>query len=119
LLLAARGRCVHGIDHTTGQRRQETPGQQAQVRLINQGANVAPLIQTKIGNSRGSLNGRTPTSVDLSFRTGDGVMRYRLNAEKAFNPITQQPFKSFRLPRGLLQQPPKVAQVEQAHGQPL
>jgi len=69
--------------------------------------------------SRGSLNGRTPTSVDLSFRTGDGVMRYRLNAEKAFNPITQQPFKSFRLPRGLLQQPPKVAQVEQAHGQAL
>jgi len=54
--------------------------------------------------SRGSLNGRTATSVDLSFRTGDGVMRYRLNAEKAFNPITQQPFKGFTLPRGLLEQ---------------
>lgn len=54
--------------------------------------------------SRGSLNGRTATSVDLSFRTGDGVMRYRLNAEKAFNPITQEPFKGFKLPRGLLQQ---------------
>ncbi|MFJ4156887.1 type VI secretion system membrane subunit TssM [Pseudomonas sp. NPDC089752] len=64
--------------------------------------------------SRGALNGRTATSVDLSFRTGDGVMRYRLNAEKAFNPITQQPFKGFRLPRGLLQQPSKMAQVEQA-----
>lgn len=64
--------------------------------------------------SRGSLNGRTATSVDLSFRTGDGVMRYRLNAEKAFNPITQQPFKGFRLPRGLLQQPARVALVEQA-----
>ncbi|WP_449432109.1 type VI secretion system membrane subunit TssM [Pseudomonas putida] len=63
--------------------------------------------------SRGSLNGRTATSVDLSFRTGDGVMRYRLNAEKAFNPITQQPFKGFRLPRGLLQQPPRVAQEGQ------
>ncbi|MEN5300976.1 type VI secretion system membrane subunit TssM [Pseudomonas sp. TWI628] len=55
--------------------------------------------------SRGALNGRTPTSVDLSFTTGDGVMRYRLNAEKAFNPITQQPFKGFKLPRGLLQNP--------------
>lgn len=53
--------------------------------------------------SRGALNGRTATSVDLSFKVGDGVMRYRLNAEKAFNPITQQPFKDFILPRGLLQ----------------
>ncbi|WP_459207682.1 type VI secretion system membrane subunit TssM [Pseudomonas sp. MLB6B] len=53
--------------------------------------------------SRGSLNGRTPTSVDLNFRVGDGAMRYRISAEKAFNPITQQPFKGFRLPRGLLQ----------------
>ncbi|RWU19106.1 type VI secretion system membrane subunit TssM [Pseudomonas alkylphenolica] len=62
--------------------------------------------------SRGSLNGRTATSVDLSFRTGDGVMRYRLNAEKAFNPITQQPFEGFRLPRGLLEQPAlKVVQA--------
>ncbi|MBO9549173.1 hypothetical protein [Pseudomonas sp.] len=41
--------------------------------------------------------------MDLSFRAGDGVMRYRLNAEKAFDPITQQPFKDCRLPRGLLQ----------------
>lgn len=55
--------------------------------------------------SRGVLNGRTATSVDLSFRAGDGVMRYRLNAEKSFNPITQQPFKGFKLPRGLLQEP--------------
>ncbi|MFJ4453967.1 type VI secretion system membrane subunit TssM [Pseudomonas sp. NPDC089392] len=69
--------------------------------------------------SRGSLNGRTATSVDLSFKTGDGVMRYRLNAEKAFNPITQEPFKGFRLPRGLLQQPPKVAQARQSDEQPL
>ncbi|WP_434729300.1 type VI secretion system membrane subunit TssM [Pseudomonas soli] len=53
--------------------------------------------------SRGALNGRTATAVDLSFKTGDGVMRYRLSSEKAFNPITQQPFKDFRLPRSLLQ----------------
>lgn len=64
--------------------------------------------------SRGALNGRTATSVDLSFRTGDGVMRYRLSAEKAFNPITQQPFKGFRLPRGLLQQSPKLVPTTQA-----
>ncbi|MDF0729262.1 type VI secretion system membrane subunit TssM [Pseudomonas entomophila] len=62
--------------------------------------------------SRGALNGRTATSVDLSFMTGDGVMRYRLNSEKAFNPITQQPFKGFRLPRTLLQQPaPRTMQA--------
>lgn len=64
--------------------------------------------------SRGSLNGRTTTSVDLSFRTGDGVMRYRLNAEKAFNPITQEPFKGFKLPRELLQQSPKLTPTTQA-----
>ncbi|WP_447743138.1 type VI secretion system membrane subunit TssM [Pseudomonas laurentiana] len=52
--------------------------------------------------SRGGLNGRTATGVDLSFRAGDGMMRYRLTSEKAFNPITQQPFKGFRLPRNLL-----------------
>ncbi|MNT31257.1 hypothetical protein D3C72_1670850 [compost metagenome] len=52
LLLAARWCCVHGIDHTTGQGRQETFRQQAEVRLINQGTNVAPLIQAKIGNHR-------------------------------------------------------------------
>lgn len=55
--------------------------------------------------SRGSLNGRTATSVDLSFRTGDGMMRYQLSSEKAFNPITQQPFKDFKLPRTLLRSP--------------
>ncbi|MCE0777922.1 MULTISPECIES: type VI secretion system membrane subunit TssM [unclassified Pseudomonas] len=64
--------------------------------------------------SRGALNGRTATSVDLSFRTGDGVMRYRLNAEKAFNPITQEPFKGFKLPRGLLEQSPKLTPITQA-----
>lgn len=62
--------------------------------------------------SRGALNGRTATSVDLSFRTGDGMMRYQLSSEKAFNPITQQPFKGFRLPRTLLEQgSPRVVQA--------
>lgn len=61
--------------------------------------------------SRGALNGRTATSVDLSFTTGEGVMRYRLNSEKAFNPITQQPFKGFKLPRGLLQQSSNLLQA--------
>lgn len=30
-------------------------------------------------------------------------MRYQLSSQKAFNPITQQPFKGFRLPRTLLE----------------
>jgi type VI secretion system protein ImpL len=33
--------------------------------------------------SSGQLYGRTDTSVDLSFRIGDGIMRYRINAEKS------------------------------------
>jgi len=117
---------THGPSQITGIVWPNTLGQQVRstLTLLRQNGNSSSLEYRGPWSmfrllSRGSLNGRTPTSVDLSFRTGDGVMRYRLNAEKAFNPITQQPFKSFRLPRGLLQQPPKVAQVEQAHGQPL
>ncbi|MDD0972928.1 type VI secretion system membrane subunit TssM [Pseudomonas fontis] len=53
--------------------------------------------------SRGTLNSRTATGVDLSFKAGDGMMRYQLTSEKALNPITQQPFKGFALPRTLLQ----------------
>ncbi|MFJ4153257.1 type VI secretion system membrane subunit TssM [Pseudomonas sp. NPDC089752] len=52
--------------------------------------------------SRGGLNGRTPTSVDLSFTVGDGAVRYKVSAEKAYNPITQQPFKGFKLPFSLI-----------------
>lgn len=52
--------------------------------------------------SRGGLNGRTETTVDLTFRAGDGAVRYKLRSDKAFNPITQQPFKGFKLPRTLL-----------------
>ncbi|MCE7761495.1 type VI secretion system membrane subunit TssM [Pseudomonas putida] len=117
---------THGPSQITGIVWPNTLGQQVRsnLTLLRQNGNSSSLEYRGPWSmfrllSRGSLNGRTPTSVDLSFRTGDGVMRYRLNAEKSFNPITQQPFKSFRLPRGLLQQSPKVAQVEQAHGQPL
>ncbi len=52
LLFAARRRGVHGIDHTAGQGWQETPGEQAQVGLIDARANGAPLIQAKVGNTR-------------------------------------------------------------------
>lgn len=52
--------------------------------------------------SRGQLNGRTDTSVDLSFRITDGMMRYRITAEKTHNPFTRRPFHGFTLPRTLL-----------------
>ncbi|ABY99113.1 TPA: type VI secretion system membrane subunit TssM [Pseudomonas putida] len=110
---------THGPRQITGIVWPNTLGQQVRsnLTLLRQSGNSSSLEYRGPWSmfrllSRGSLNGRTATSVDLSFRTGDGVMRYRLNAEKAFNPITQQPFKGFRLPRGLLQQPLKVAQME-------
>lgn len=52
--------------------------------------------------SRGQLIGRTDTSVELGFRISDGMMRYRLTAEKALNPFTLRPFQGFSLPRTLL-----------------
>lgn len=55
--------------------------------------------------SSGQLYGRTDTSVDLSFRIGDGIMRYRINAEKSLNPFTRRPFSGFTLPRTLLASP--------------
>lgn len=61
--------------------------------------------------SRGHLNGRTGTSVDLSFVANDGMMRYRISAEKANNPITQRSFEGFVLPRTLLQDRLKAATV--------
>lgn len=54
--------------------------------------------------SRGHLNGRTDTSVDLTFAVADGLMRYRIGAEKANNPITQRSFEGFSLPRTLLEE---------------
>jgi type VI secretion system protein ImpL len=117
---------THGPTQITGIVWNNTMGQQVRsnLTLLRQNGNSSSLEYRGPWSmfrllSRGSLNGRTATSVDLSFRTGDGVMRYRLNAEKAFNPITQQPFKGFRLPRGLMQQPTKVAQTGQPHEQPL
>ncbi|MBI6634967.1 type VI secretion system membrane subunit TssM [Pseudomonas paralactis] len=67
--------------------------------------------------SRGHLNGRTDTSVDLTFSVADGLMRYRIGAEKANNPITQRSFEGFVLPRTLLEErqtkrdPSKVGSV--------
>lgn len=53
--------------------------------------------------SRGHLNARTDTSVDLTFAIADGLMRYRIGAQKANNPITQRSFEGFALPRTLLE----------------
>lgn len=117
---------THGPSQITGIVWPNTLGQQVRsnLTLLRQNGNSSSLGYHGPWSlfrllSRGSLNGRTATSVDLSFRTGDGVMRYRLNAEKAFNPITQQPFKGFQLPRGLLQQPVNVAQAGGPDGQAL
>jgi len=111
---------THGTSQITGIIWPNTLGQhvRSNLTLLRQNGNSSSLEYRGPWSmfrllSRGSLNGRTATSVDLSFRTGDGVMRYRLSAEKAFNPITQQPFKGFRLPRGLLQQPSRVVLVGQ------
>ncbi|MBC3270215.1 type VI secretion system membrane subunit TssM [Pseudomonas sp. SWRI81] len=57
--------------------------------------------------SRGHLNGRTDTSVDLTFSVAEGLMRYRIGAEKANNPITQRSFEGFVLPRTLLEERPR------------
>ena len=54
--------------------------------------------------SRGHLNGRTDTSVDLTFSVAEGLMRYRIGAQKANNPITQRSFEGFVLPRTLLEE---------------
>ncbi|MBJ9978445.1 type VI secretion system membrane subunit TssM [Pseudomonas sp. S75] len=112
---------THGPSQITGIIWPNTLGQQVRsnLTLLKQNGNSSSLEYRGPWSmfrllSRGSLNGRTATSVDLSLRTGEGVVRYRLSAEKAFNPITQQPFKGFRLPRGLLQQPSRVVQVGQA-----
>lgn len=112
---------THGPSQITGIIWPNTLGQQVRsnLTLLKQNGNSSSLEYRGPWSmfrllSRGSLNGRTATSVDLSLRTGEGVMRYRLSAEKAFNPITQQPFKGLRLPRGLLQQPSRVVQVGQA-----
>lgn len=45
------------------------------------------------------LNGRTDTSVDLTFTVADGLMRYRVGVHKANNPVTQRSFEGFALPQ--------------------
>ncbi|MCS3420510.1 type VI protein secretion system component VasK [Pseudomonas sp. BIGb0450] len=79
----------------------------SQLTLVHTTGNTATLGQRGPWSlfrllSRGQLNGRTPTSVDLTFMVADGVMRYRVSAEKANNPITQRSFEGFVLPRTLL-----------------
>ena len=40
----------------------------------------------------------------LTFAVADGLMRYRIGAEKANNPVTQRSFEGFVLPRTLLEE---------------
>ncbi|WDY60627.1 type VI secretion system membrane subunit TssM [Pseudomonas sp. PSKL.D1] len=54
--------------------------------------------------TRGALYGRTQTSVDLGFRAGSGIIRYRLRSAKSFNPITQALFNGFTVPNRLFEQ---------------
>lgn len=61
---------------------------------------------------RGQLNARTDTSVDLTFTVADGLMRYRIGADKANNPISQRSFEGFSLPRTLLQERLQPAQSD-------
>jgi type VI secretion system protein ImpL len=54
--------------------------------------------------SRGGLNARTPTSVDLSFRIAGDTARYKFHATDANNPFTRQLFAGFALPQRLLRE---------------
>ncbi|MFG6110532.1 type VI secretion system membrane subunit TssM [Stenotrophomonas nematodicola] len=52
--------------------------------------------------SQAQLNGTTASSVDVSFKAGEGSVRYRITADKPVNPFTQRIFNGFVLPRTLL-----------------
>lgn len=54
--------------------------------------------------SRGGLNARTPTSVDLSFNIAGDSARYKFHATGANNPFTRQLFAGFALPQRLLRE---------------
>lgn len=54
--------------------------------------------------SRGELNARTQTSVDLSFRIAGDSARYKFHATGANNPFTRQLFAGFALPQRLLRE---------------
>lgn len=100
----------HGPSAAIGLIWPNTLGEQVEskVTLVNRGGNSSSLGFRGPWSmyrllSRGQLNGRSATSVDLEFRAGDGMMRYRFSAEKALNPFTQASFSGFALPRTLLQ----------------
>lgn len=52
--------------------------------------------------SRGVLNARTPTSIDLGFTIAGDTARYKVHATDANNPFTRQLFAGFALPQRLL-----------------
>lgn len=54
--------------------------------------------------SRGELNARTQTSVDLSFRIAGDSARYKFHATDANNPFTRRLFAGFALPQRLLRE---------------
>lgn len=58
--------------------------------------------------SQGRLNGKTDTSVELSFTVGSDVMRYRIASDQTANPFTRPVFAGFALPRTLLSDAPSV-----------
>ncbi|SDQ64016.1 type VI secretion system protein ImpL [Pseudomonas sp. UC 17F4] len=80
----------------------------SQLTLVNSSGNTASLSYRGPWSlfrllSRAQLNGRTDTSVDLTFAVADGLMRYRVEVQKANNPVTQRSFAGFALPRTLLE----------------
>ena len=113
-LLSVDGQLIpyqHGAPQRTGLVWPNTLGNASgsQVTLVHSNGNTASLSYRGPWSlfrllSRGQLNGRTATSVDLTFGIADGLMRYRIGAEKANNPITQRSFEGFVLPRTLLQE---------------
>lgn len=112
----------HGPSAAIGLIWPNTLGEQVEskVTLVNRGGNSSsvsfrgPWSMYRL-LSKGQLNGRSGTSVDLSFRAGDGMMRYRFSAEKTLNPFTQASFSGFALPRTLLQRS-AVAQTPETPG---
>ncbi|MBI6563540.1 type VI secretion system membrane subunit TssM [Pseudomonas synxantha] len=101
----------HGAPQRTGLVWPNTLGNSngSQLTLVHSTGNTASLSYRGPWSlfrllSRGHLNGRTDTSVDLTFTVADGLMRYRIGAEKANNPITQRSFEGFALPRTLLEE---------------
>ncbi|MEL1266387.1 type VI secretion system membrane subunit TssM [Pseudoxanthomonas putridarboris] len=82
-------------------------GVESKVTLVNTGGNTralrfqGPWAWFRL-LSQAQLNGTTASSVDLSFKAGEGSVRYRITADKPVNPFTQRIFNGFVLPRSLL-----------------